>query len=884
MLGNVLRRAEVLATPAGTTLFVDDVPMPVEVTGWRLHWVLARDSAPAPEKAVQIIPRVDVRDDFMREDLELHPYSRVSQGTVLLAQRGGGMPTTAGEEADPDFQRATNPFAVRASNFGRLTYNVHGADRWGDVHTEARFYFGVPRTGNVVDANTLPLNTDMLVVQGETEGRQVAFGWSGAQRTFVLQMREANAPWVQLRRWTGKRPALTNWVKLGLSLREGHVVEAFLDGMAVFEADLGKRVMGPFHIASGEGLMEFDDVRAWSLPREEQPAASLCVKSREFAGKQRKSGSDPEEFEEWATSSRAFSRTAWTDPETGERVAGIITTLPLMGDIRYESVENSTVSGPLPEGMYEFRVQRSRDGQTPDVRTEPPIFALRAERRADDWLVEQIGSDAQEPVSGKALTAIRLSRLTEDENRIGLRTETGRKPVSDPVPGPVHVAVLRIVPTDGQMHFLLSPSPNHHSLRCANLVNEFFEEAPADWSWVEGAFRMDCRWACQNQWSFMACGATGLPYMTSKRTFAGDQIHEYYLCLRAVLPWDAGDHDFTFDPDIDRANNFERIRANAGWYNRRDLNFSFCSDGRDPLSGYSVVFGADDNTETRLLRKGRIVARTDKPEFLFPTDPSHRAVHWNWWKFTVRKRKNRIRVSLNDAVMFDYLDRDPLDQGHIGFWSVRNGFALSRVTSIAEKLGRRADVLYVSDDAESAWQPLLRDAVTLTRDGGSSLVRVTNNRGGGFLAVRYCPDEPVDLRQTPLLELPLEVKKGTAVNLHLFIGGESFIVRLGDAPLAEMKSLLTPEFEKGECFRIPTIPVERVRDSMCLGNVKPENGIVRMNLPAALQKLNRVPSQPLLTVMTLGNTSNGDYLMAGNGGNRTAASYRVGNPRFSPDP
>ena len=33
--------------------------------------------------------------------------------------------------------------------------------------------------------------------------------------------------------------------------------------------------------------------------------------------------------------------------------------------------------------------------------------------------------------------------------------------------------------------------------------------------------------------------------------------------------------------------------------------------------------------------------------------------------------------------------------GHVGFWSVRNGFALARVTSSADRLGWDPHVLYV---------------------------------------------------------------------------------------------------------------------------------------------------------------------------------------------
>ena len=63
---------------------------------------------------------------------------------------------------------------------------------------------------------------------------------------------------------------------------------------------------------------------------------------------------------------------------------------------------------------------------------------------------------------------------------------------------------------------------------------------------------------------------------------------------------------------------------------------------------------------------------------------------------------------------------------------------------------------------------------------------------GVFFAVRHVPEEPIDLRDTPHLELPLKLGPGARVGLHLEIGGEPFIVPLGDGPLAGIKAFLVP--------------------------------------------------------------------------------------------
>ena len=869
-LGVMKERGELLVTPSGVTLFVDGKPLPVDLTHWRA-FAVAAPGAPC-SKVMRDIPRVLLLDDFMREEVEAGE-ARVSGGNVRSVQHGGGMAASDSEEADPSYERAVNPFSVFASGCGTLTYEIPASARWGDVHAEARFYFGAPKTGNVVDQNTLPVKTDMLVVQGAADGHQVAFGWSGGARTFVLQTRTQGGKWRVLERWKGARPALTNWVKIGLRVIRGHLAEAILDDVPVLEADVGVRIRGPFHVVSGPGLIEFDDVRAWSLPEQPKEGTPLLVESRQFAGKRRSNQGDPEQFDEWAASANAFTRLRWQDDARGVRTAAIIYSMPLMGDFWYEAIEHSAVSGPLPAGVYRLSLFRPDERGAVDVRRDVPAYSVEAVKHDRGWTVSLDAGDRE-------VEHLQLARLREHNDRLCLKIEDRWAPLSPPLPGPAHLAVLRSQQRKSGHRVLFSPSPNHHVVRCRNLVHELFERAPSDWSWIDGSFRMDCRWACQDQWNFMACGSPRLPYMTSKRTFAGDQLHEYFICLRAVFPWDAGDASFVYDSVADRANGFRIFKRNHGWYNRRDLNFSFCSDGRNPLSGYSVVFGGEDNRETRLMRRDRVVARNRDSQFLFSRSSSHRSVHWQWWKFTVRKFGTRIRVLLNDALLFDYADPEPVKGGHIGFWSVRNGFALSRVTSIAERTGHEPQVLYVADDDRARWRPLVRDSVLLTSGPDSSLLRVTNTSGGGFFAVRHEPRRPVDLTKTPILKLPIRLGENIAVNLHLHIGGRSSFVRLGDAPLAGMKALLTPEFERGECFQLRTIPEAEIRRSRCLAEVPAHGDVVRIDLLERIDSLPGVRPTPTLTSLTVGNSSNEDYLLAGRGRNMAGSYYLVGEPAF----
>ena len=865
-VGRLRREGELLLTEGCWTLYLDGVPLPLDVSRWRIYWVTRSAQKPAVREKLYLHRRM--ADSFTR--LQLTDAScRITSGQWHLAQRGGGMPRDDAEAKDSSVQRAVNPFSVQGSGNGLLTY---GNDEWLNYHAEAYFYFGVPKTGNVVDLQTIPLKTDMLIVQGKPDGNQVAFGWRGAEGGFALLTRRAGDAWQLRARWDGKRPPLTNWIRLGLSVKAGYLAEAYLDDVRILAVTLDKRVSGPFHVGCGQELIEFDDVRAWSLPAVAEPPQPLYVRSRNFGDKERKEHSDPDQFEQWARSSETF--VTRREKRGDFQAAEMQTAMPVLGDFYYESVPFADAVGKLPPGLYEFTIRPVTVWPPPSQEKLPWTLALRFTRDDKGWTSDQL------PVAiwpaGHHEPTLRLARRAADGNRVSVQVGNVWLPVLVPAPGPVRIGIARLT---GASSFGEYPQPEHHAISCTNLVNELFEEASGNWRWIDGAFRMACRWACQNQWNFMSCGSPGVPYMSSRTVFTGDQYHEYYLSLRPVFPYDAGDANFSYDASIDAG--WVVFRENNGWYNRHDLNFSFCTDGRNPLSGYSVVFGGSDNRETRLLRRGEIVCKTSAYDQLFPTDENHGVVHWSWWKFTVSRFGRRLVVKLNDDPLFDYTDPDPLPGGQTGFWSVRNGFTVARIVSMAAQLERQPQTLYLPESCKTAWQPLLRDSVSLAIGSAPDRTRVTANVGAGFLAVRWKPTEPVDLLKTPMLELPVTIPPETAVNLHLEIGEKSFLIRL-TAPLTEMKALLTPQFEKGECFQLSTLWETDVKRRYLLGEISQREGTIRLNLLENLRRLAGESAKPLLRSLTVGNSSNADYLLAGNRMNQAGAWYEVGIPAFRP--
>ncbi len=850
-------RGELLFTEDGLTLFIDGKWIGVDLADWQIFWASASPTEPVVDTTT--CNPVSFADGFMRTKLEEAPW-KIERGTWRLNQHGAGMAETDEDAANVHHPRAVNPFSVIGSNNGILSCQL---DPLPHLAAEARFYFGIPKTTNVVDTMTLPLGTDIQLMLGDPKGAQAAFGWQGESRTFVLIHRASpDDPWEVIASDFDRRPPLTNWMTLGLHLRNGHHLTALLDGVPIIEAPLPYRLTGPLHIRGGEGLIEVDDVRYASLPLVPEKGTPIHIKSREFAPKELHEDRDSEIFQQWTRAIDTFVQK--TTSEEGERLRTIVTRLPLFGTVLYESVPHTAEAGTLPFGLYQFRVIARSEATLKDLMAGDVKLDLRFQYDKLGW--HPVDLPAFVWPTDHAEFTLRLKRDEDEGNRLMVQVGGKYVPLGPAVAGPFHLAISRVGERGAY------PRADHHAIYSRNLVQELFEEAPTEWNWIEGAFRMDQRWACANMWNLLVGAATGLPALTGKHVYQGDQEHEYFLSLRPAFPWDAGDTTFSYDPTTDEK--WAIFISHNGWYNRHNLNFSFCTNGLDPMSGYSVIFAGNENQETMLLRHGKVVASTR--EHFIPRDESHGVVHWKWWHFHVRKIGPRVQVLLDNEILFDYVDEAPLAGGHTSIWGVRNAFTITRCRSAADAVSREPHFLYVADDAPSAWQPLVTDDVVL-EDAGAASTRVTATRGGGFQAVRWRPEAPIDLAVSPWLDLPLELGAGVKVNLHLDIDGKGYLMRI-NAPLENTKALLTPDFERGEQFQLRPMSEATLRRTRLLGEVEP--GPIRVNLGAMLDAMRPLPAKRLLRSITIGNSSNADYLMAGNGGNRARSWYTVGTPRF----
>lgn len=899
--------AELVFTADEATLYVDGVPVELGLKDWQKGWVTAGDQPPEVENMAH--PLVDYADAFTRAVLE-DDVCQPEKGVWSLRQRGGGMAPSSALAETHSFQRAVNPFSARGSGNGRLIY---GDSSWLDCAGGASFYLGKPREGEIIDRDWLPVDTDMLVSWGPAAGASVQFGWIGRMRAFVVRERASeNAEWRILSVHRAKRPPVTNWFRLELASKGGYRVVARLDGVDLCEISLPRKVTGPFAVCCGEGEIEFDDVAIRSARVAVEVAEPLFRQSQQFVSKTLlDEGHDPLQFLEWARGERTFLQwqESGDDADSGRLIA--MTRLPLLGGFFYRSGELAALTvAPQPYfGNYRFHFMPASAGGNDTLPSGEGILASFAMALDDGgWQALDLAADVWP--AGHREAALEFRRDESDAGGLAFKVNGVWRRSALAAPGAVRAVVefsgpLRAPPPPSptpdkprwgrgrttrreagqlreqkgeiQYEIYRPVNPDFHQFRLVNLHSELFEKSPVDWSWLEGAFRMDCRWACQDNWNFMACGAPGVPMMTSKRWFGGQQTHEYFLSLRPVFPWEIGDKEFVYDASSD--GEWAIFSRNRGWYNRHDFNFSFCFDGRNPLSGYAVLFGAGDNRVTCLLREGKVVASTSDPEFLFPTAYGTGAVHWRWWKFSAEQSAGRVVVRLNDRLMFDYQDAAPLSGGHVAMWSRRNGFAVAKVSSLAEQVAWRPDVLYVANDSPDApWSALPRDSSTLDFDAGSGTTRVTNNRGGGEFAIRHRLPGTVDLSGNPVLRLPLELGENVAVNLHLGIGGKAYLVKIS-APVQGGRTLLAGEFEKGEVFQLPLL--DPVASGRLLGEASPALGLLVVDLGAMLEKLAVPKERWQLESLTLGNTSNQNYLLFGGGGmNPAGAVIRLGKPGF----
>jgi hypothetical protein len=184
-----------------------------------------------------------------------------------------------------------------------------------------------------------------------------------------------------------------------------------------------------------------------------------------------------------------------------------------------------------------------------------------------------------------------------------------------------------------------------------------FHDAPVDWRAAAGHWEVTNRWYCDPRWSFFAGerGKGKLVALWNKRGFGPEVTLEFAAGIR-------------HDPD----------RGHTNYVYANDINAVICGDGSDLRKGYNIVFGGWGNKHTRILRDGEVVADTTK--FLMPGDSSqHR--YWFYIKIQkqIQKRDGRVRLFVDNQLVLQYNDPEPLSGDRVAIWSWDNDLMIARV-------------------------------------------------------------------------------------------------------------------------------------------------------------------------------------------------------------
>ncbi len=195
-----------------------------------------------------------------------------------------------------------------------------------------------------------------------------------------------------------------------------------------------------------------------------------------------------------------------------------------------------------------------------------------------------------------------------------------------------------------------------------NLVTDTFRQAPTDWRPAGGTWRVRNRWQCDPRWSFFSGDSfQGPAVLWHKRSFRGDITVEFAAGVR--------------------------MARELGSYKDygRDLNVTLCADGKNVQSGYSFVFAGWGNKKNAIVRQGKVVAEAPPPTL----DDN---IHRKWFLIRAEKRGSHLKYFVDDQLVCEYEDPQPLAGNRLALWTYRCGMVISRFRASAQGIGMRESV------------------------------------------------------------------------------------------------------------------------------------------------------------------------------------------------
>ena len=201
---------------------------------------------------------------------------------------------------------------------------------------------------------------------------------------------------------------------------------------------------------------------------------------------------------------------------------------------------------------------------------------------------------------------------------------------------------------------------NNATLTSPNIIDAAFSGAPTEWRPQSGVWEISDRWNCQPQWGWFCGREAAVPLIWSKRTFTGDMVFEFWAGVMMDL------------------------RTGPGYSHPSDLNGIICGDGENLCSGYAFVYAGDNNTRTKIIRRGETVAQTSSFRFSNPTS-GNANFHRHWFHCRAERTGSHLTFLIDGRKALEYDDPSPLSGGHVGFWTHQhNGILIAR-TRIAHR-------------------------------------------------------------------------------------------------------------------------------------------------------------------------------------------------------
>lgn len=636
-----------------------------------------------------------------------------------------------------------------------------------------------------------------------------------------------------------------DWHRLALTGADGQLTGA-LDGVELVAAPAAALAHGKMALwVSGPKAVAFDDVKAYSGPREAQPPVVLSHEA-ELADPGAEAFVDDRYMKEWADESDQ-----WLAGADGLWQAGYF-----WGDVALTwEVAEGGLAGPV---QLHLGVPAEADTFRPCTSAVAGCH-LELAPAADGHLALTLRENreprAQQTIPRPELpTTVSLRRVADTiQALVGNRVVAG---------------FTTTLPAGGKVGFTgrnARRQADRLSIISRQVIDSTFRSAPTEWTIGSGEWGVSSRWACTPRWSWFQGRAAGPASIWTRRRFDGDLVVEFFAGIPMDQPW-------------------------APFYQHPgNLAVTLAGDDGTPGSGYSLIFAGWGNSASGIFRRGELVAKAPgvvMPDILdslgggLAGSEAHK-LHNEWWRIRAEKIGDTVRLLVDGKVAASFTDPHPLPSGSVGIWTLDQAITVARAriyyqaarsvlppvpptASVATRPGLSLPrfgpphLATTFEQGLGGWRAAATGAckVALAERGPGEGVclEVVDPAAGGSFALS-APFAGVDLRDHPLLAFDYALPDDVRIDLFATVGGRRY--RVGLTGPAEP----TPGTE--DVGRVDAVQADGRWHA------------ARIDLLGLLAPYGSGPDPLTLEALEFAAYAAGDYLRAGIGGNPAGARWRL---------